>query len=61
MLSSEEPPMQHQQPIYSRSAPSLAAPAIGTGPIMPGMALPHSNYPPGFLNLIKIYLSPDNI
>ncbi|CAK5007412.1 unnamed protein product [Meloidogyne enterolobii] len=49
MLSSEEPPMQHQQPIYSRSAPSLAAPAIGTGPIMPGMALPpHSNYPPGY-------------
>ena len=46
MLSSEEPCMQHQQPIYSRSAPSLAAPAIGTGPIMPG--IPHSNYPPGF-------------
>lgn len=49
MLSSEEPPMPHQQPVYSRSVPSLAAPAIGAGPIMPGMApLPPSTYPQGY-------------
>lgn len=46
MLTPAESAQQQNQPVYARPVPSLAAPAVGSGPIMPRMAPPPPAHPP---------------